>query len=101
MYYQCSKNKGADQLRGYSEADLRQVFVFAYAKSRFSHRAALLISIQSDFASVNLLFQIVPSFPFQRFLGTYCNYLLVTVRLMTLRRLCGYDVSDGSDYYYA
>ena len=23
LYYQCSKNKGADQLRGYREADLR------------------------------------------------------------------------------
>ena len=35
MYYLCSENKGADQPRGYREADLR--FVFAYAKSRFSH----------------------------------------------------------------
>ena len=23
MYYRCSKNKGADQLRGYRKADLR------------------------------------------------------------------------------
>ena len=28
LYYTCSENKGADQLRGYREADL--VFVFAY-----------------------------------------------------------------------
>ena len=26
LYYQCSKNKGADQLRGYREADLRLCF---------------------------------------------------------------------------
>ena len=26
MYYLCSKNKGADQLRGYREADLRLCF---------------------------------------------------------------------------
>ena len=26
MYYQCSENKGADQLRGYREADLRLCF---------------------------------------------------------------------------
>ena len=26
MYYPCSENKGADQLRGYSEADLRLCF---------------------------------------------------------------------------
>ena len=37
MHYLCSKNKGADQLHGY------RVFVFAYAKIRFSHDAALLI----------------------------------------------------------
>ena len=38
MYYPCSKNKGADQLRGYREADLR--LVFTYAKSQFSHNEA-------------------------------------------------------------
>ena len=26
LYYRCSKNKGADQLRGYQEADLRLCF---------------------------------------------------------------------------
>ena len=41
MYYPCSENKGADQLRGYREAD--GVFVFAYAKSLFSHDAAQII----------------------------------------------------------
>ena len=39
MYYQSSENKGADQLRGYREADLRLCFRI-YAKSRFSHDAA-------------------------------------------------------------
>ena len=34
----CSKNKDADQLCG--TAQLICVFVFAYAKSRFSHDAA-------------------------------------------------------------
>ena len=33
MYYPCSENKGADQLRGY--AKLICVFVFVYAKKRF------------------------------------------------------------------
>ena len=38
MYYTCSENKGADQLRGYREADLRLCFricrllVFSYLK---------------------------------------------------------------------
>ena len=50
LYYPCSENKGADQLRGYRQADLRLcfrtelicAFVFAYAKSRFSHDEAQL-----------------------------------------------------------
>ena len=38
LYYPCSENKGADQLRDYREADLR--LCFAYAKCLFSHDAA-------------------------------------------------------------
>ena len=41
MYYPCSENKGADQLRGYREADC--VFVFAYADCWFSHGAAQML----------------------------------------------------------
>ena len=41
LYYLCSENKCADQLRGYRAADLR--LFFAYAKSRFSHDAAHLV----------------------------------------------------------
>ena len=40
MYYPSSKNKGADQLRGY--AKLICAFVFAYAVCWFSHGAAHL-----------------------------------------------------------
>ena len=43
MYYLCSENKGADQLCGY--AKLICAFVFAYAKSRFSHDAAHTIAM--------------------------------------------------------
>ena len=38
LYYLCSENKGADQLRGNCEADLR--LCFQYAKHSFSHDAA-------------------------------------------------------------
>ena len=38
MYYLCSANKGADQLRSYCSADQR--LFFAYVKIRFSHDAA-------------------------------------------------------------
>ena len=38
MYSPYSENKGADQLRGYREADLR--LCFAYTNMRFSHDAA-------------------------------------------------------------
>ena len=40
LYYLCSENKGADQLRGYREADLR--LCFRICKSRFSHDVAHL-----------------------------------------------------------
>ena len=47
LYYLCSENKGADQRRGYREADLTAklicVFVFAYAKRWFSQDAAHLM----------------------------------------------------------
>ena len=41
MHYLCSENKGADQLRGYREADLR--LCFRICKSRFSHVEAHMI----------------------------------------------------------
>ena len=41
MYYLCSENKGADQLRGYREAALR--LCFHICKSRFSHGEAHII----------------------------------------------------------
>ena len=43
LYYPCSENKGADQLRGYREADLRLCFRI-YAKSRFSQKEAQMQS---------------------------------------------------------
>ena len=43
LYYLCRENKGADQLHGYRDADLR--LVFAYAKSQLSHDAAHLSSL--------------------------------------------------------
>ena len=51
LYYLCGENKGADQLadqlRGYRAAAVTGqticAFVFAYAKSRFSHDVAHMI----------------------------------------------------------
>ena len=50
MYYPCSENKGA------VTAKLICVFVFAYAKSRFSHDAARLLmrSTNGLIAMVNI-----------------------------------------------
>ena len=45
LYYPCSENKGADQLRGYREADLR--LCFRLCGCWFSHEAAHLIK-QND-----------------------------------------------------
>ena len=53
LYYLCSENKGADQLR---EAKLICIFVFAYAKCLFSHDASqlwlLMDSVDSRFLHV-------------------------------------------------
>ena len=46
LYCLCSENKGADQLRGYREADLR--LYFANAKRLFSHDAAQIDMIQRE-----------------------------------------------------
>ena len=42
LYYLCGENKGADQLRGYREADLR--LCFRICKNRFSNDAAHIVS---------------------------------------------------------
>ena len=42
LYYLCSENKGADQLRFKCAALLICAFVFAYVKIRFSQHAAQL-----------------------------------------------------------
>ena len=43
LYYPCSENKGADQLRGYREADLR--LCFRICKKPVSHDEAHLIMV--------------------------------------------------------
>ena len=53
MFYLCSENKGAHQLRGNLisfavTAKLICVFVFAYSKSRFSHDAAHFVLTITD-----------------------------------------------------
>ena len=43
----CSENKGADQLHGYCEADLRLCFRIC-KKSRFSHNEAHIIAMETE-----------------------------------------------------
>ena len=61
LYYPCSKNKGASQIRSYCEAELRLCFRM-YAKCWFSHDMAhfiilfhALLDHAKNFASVNLM----------------------------------------------
>ena len=44
LYYPCSENKGADQLRSYCEAGLRLCFLISVICRLFSHDAAQIIS---------------------------------------------------------
>ena len=46
LYYPYSENKGADQLRGYREADLR--LCFRIYKNPFSHGEALIYYSKFD-----------------------------------------------------
>ena len=67
----CSKNKGADQLI--------RVFVFAYAKSRFSHDAAHIkpVPFQSGFHSKDALFaQLLSDSFFFQFCCFVCLFVL-------------------------
>ena len=85
MYYPCSENKGADQLRGYREADLR--LVFAYAKSRFSHDAAHLILAASTYHNVGFTsgsFSWVGKYGFKTFVRW--NYKKYFVDSMKMRK---------------
>ena len=45
MYYLCSENKGADQLRGHREADLRLCFLICI-KPVFSGRGSFCPAVQ-------------------------------------------------------
>ena len=47
MYYQCSENKGADQLRSYCKTDLR--LCFRIGKIWFSHDAAHMVMDATSF----------------------------------------------------
>ena len=52
LYYPSNENKGADQLRNYSEADLR--LCFRKGKTRFSHDATNIINYSARWG-LNLL----------------------------------------------
>ena len=47
LYYPCSETKGADELRGYREADLLLCFGIC-KKKRFSHDEAQIFPTRSD-----------------------------------------------------
>ena len=56
LYYLCSENKGADQLRGYREADLRLICFRIYEKPVFSRRGSYDLECrQLKFTRVPLL----------------------------------------------
>ena len=68
MYYPCSENKGADQLRGYREADLRLCFRIC-KKPVFSRRGSYVNTQSIMYLFVN---QKLHKKPFQM---SKCLYL--------------------------
>ena len=70
LYYLCSENKGADQLRGYHEADLRLCFrickklVFSRRGSHNTHlNEATVQLIRSKFLNLQTLRRIGCNYP--------------------------------------
>ena len=59
MYYPCSENKGADQLRSYCEADL--LLCFRIGKKPVSHDAAQQLAskrfLEKSISVVNVMFE--------------------------------------------
>ena len=60
LYYLCSESKDADQLCGYCAADLPPFI--AYAKSRFSHDAAQLLSHLSKYVGNGINYTLLRKF---------------------------------------
>ena len=54
MYYLCSENKGADQLRGYRESDLRLCFRIC-KKPVFSRRGSYRVSLAFALSEKDLI----------------------------------------------
>ena len=54
LYYPYIENKGADQLRGYREADQR--LCFRICKSRFSHDVAQMMAAEAIRPGHNIYF---------------------------------------------
>ena len=65
MYYLCSENKGADQLRGYCEADLRLCFRIC-KKPVFSRRGSNYLCRKKDKALISCIvtMQLICAFVF-------------------------------------
>ena len=61
MYYPSSGNKGADQLRGYREADLR--LCFRICRLFFFHEAAHFISVEREKKSSPVVIEEGPRLP--------------------------------------
>ena len=74
LYYPCSKNKGADQLRGYRKADLRLCFRIC---KMFSHNEAhiLIIWLKSYLINVKDAFQNFHYFSNQKHFDIFFEYL--------------------------
>ena len=104
MFYLCSEYKGADQLRGYREADLRLwaklicVFVFAYAKSWFSHNEAQIIFY--GWCSSNIEEEVETYLKVPKFLDarkSCCNQSKIQTMMPNLRIFCEKDTNGTAN----
>ena len=93
MYYPCSENKGADQLRGYREADLRLCFrigknpVFSRCGS-ISYNISSHMFFSSRITCLSNVYPLIPHFYIAK-LGYAVVYLFFLFLLQNID--CGYS----------
>ena len=96
LYYPGSENKGADQLRGYRETDLR--LCFRICKNRFSHKEANIctgpVNIIGSNTKSNSVYEhpLTPHFYIVKlgFTGVYIFFLFLLQNID-----CGYSIEPS------
>ena len=86
LYYPSSENKGADQLRGYREADLRLCFRLGRLLV-FSRGGSYIFSVSISFQSETMSAEVGDRFIFLRSRGEYGRPVIEIMRFKSDRQM--------------